>query len=981
MTTRGVLLALQGERTYHVFYQLCAGCGSEEQASLQLRAPSDFRYIGESARLQASIAAPVARPSAKSWHRTPSRDTRARQEVPSMSQVPGIDDKSQWQQTCQAMDVFRLAPEEQAGVRRVLAAVLHAGNLEFDAVQMSQQDDGCAVSPGSQRHLESAAQLLAVAPSALLQALTVKSVGKFPVVQVPQPPGKATAARDALSRMLYGQVFDWLLGRLNVVMTANKSAQGADIKRVVGLLDIFGFEAFQRNSLEQLLINFANEKLQQHFNEYIFRLEESECRAEGVACPTLEFADNSAVVALLTSKPTGVLSLINEEVIVPNSSDANLIQKMQQQHRGHAVFKPLPRAQGEGFIVTHFAGPVSYLIDGFVDKNRDALPGELSLLLGTSELPLISALFKKGADAADGAAVAKQSGSASARGGGARARSGGGGGARRNTALASQFQDSLDSLMTLLSGTTPHFVRCVKPNAQLVPERFDGSYVMRQLREMGMVHVVRARKQGYAHRYSFDRFNARYGYLLDGFRPDGLAYAETLQKHLGSATPPEGDRTACVRLMAAMVSASALDAEGWAVGTGKLFMKAQLQQQLEVARESYLRRVVSEQLEKAIAQRDIEVLEKAISAAIEVRLQSPLIAQAQQLLQQLQAQLAATASLQEAMGSRDPSRLEAALTTADQVGLKGELVEQAKQLLTQLRAQQEAAAALAAALQLNELGALSRAIEQAAHAGLNTGTVKEAQRRYEMLLHKEQLAQDLAKESQGTNLQLLTQYLAQAEEIGLDARQLEPAKLRRAGLQEAVQLQSNLVQAAQVGDLSTLRDLIQRGKAAPIQTTELQQAVGDAERALGRAQAEYEERALAESRARAVAEEQRSRQEAEESASMEARQQEARLAQRPAAPTGQQAEQQVAQLTASAASTRAGSAGSWIPAVGKKSVACQPLEERVRQLQNGHTLIKVASTADRWKERCSPTRPASHVCVPCPLLARRPDLAVLPCFP
>ena len=139
----------------------------------------------------------------------------------------------------------------------------------------------------------------------------------------------------------------------------------------------------------QLLINFANEKLQAHFNEFIFRLEEKECRDEGVACPKLDFADNSAVVELLTQKPSGLLSLLNEEVIVPNSSDASLLQKMQQVHRAHPCFKPMPRAQGEGFLVQHFAGPVGYLIDGFVEKNRDALPSELTQLLGASELPLL----------------------------------------------------------------------------------------------------------------------------------------------------------------------------------------------------------------------------------------------------------------------------------------------------------------------------------------------------------------------------------------------------------------------------------------------------------------------------------------------------------------------------------------------------------------------------------------------------------------
>ena len=136
---------------------------------------------------------------------------------------------------------------------------------------------------------------------------------------MPQPPAKAAAARDALAKATYGALFGWVLARINGMMAAPAGFVW-DAKRTIGLLDIFGFESFARNSLEQFLINFANEKLQQFFNEYIFRMEEAECRAEGVECPVLEFADNSAVATLLEARPHGLLSLINEEVLVPNAN-------------------------------------------------------------------------------------------------------------------------------------------------------------------------------------------------------------------------------------------------------------------------------------------------------------------------------------------------------------------------------------------------------------------------------------------------------------------------------------------------------------------------------------------------------------------------------------------------------------------------------------------------------------------------------------
>ena len=330
--------------------------------------------------------------------------------------------------------------------------------------------------------------------------------------------------------------------------------------------------------------------------------------------------------------------------------------------------------QGDGFIINHYAGPVGYLIEGFVDKNRDTLPGELTQLFTTSSNPLLVALFKPGGEGGrDGEPVQK-----SARGGGARGRSGGGG--KRTTALAAQFAGSLDELMAVLQRTTPHFVRCVKPNFDLKPNQLDGANVMRQLREMGMVHVVRARKMGFAHRYTFERFLSRYGYLLKNRQLDEGACAPFYTKHLGTPSPATGDRKQCVTLLATKVGDGVLDADGWAVGTGKVFLKEAQQQQLEVAREAYLLEVVTEQLRAAVEQREIPPLESAIALAIEVKLSSPLLAEAQQLLKKLQDQQRAMVRLEEAMRARDVGTLEAALVEAHRVELANAMVTQAQQL-------------------------------------------------------------------------------------------------------------------------------------------------------------------------------------------------------------------------------------------------------------------------------------------------------------
>tara|TARA_B110001452_G_scaffold266055_1_gene271985 strand:+ start:585 stop:1379 length:795 start_codon:yes stop_codon:yes gene_type:complete len=232
----------QGERCYHVLYQLCAGCSTDERRELQLLPAAEFRFLGDSARMQASLRCPLNRELADSPSPSPSHPllaslSIARSTAPAAEvQVPGIDDAAGWRATCEAVEMFQLAPAEREGLRRLLSSVLHLGNLQFNAVQLAQQDDGSAVSAEGQPRLQSAALLLAVSPSALEQALTIKSVGKFPVVQVPQPPSKAEAARDALAKAIYGQVFDWLLSCINAKMSAPDSTAALDsVKRTIGL--------------------------------------------------------------------------------------------------------------------------------------------------------------------------------------------------------------------------------------------------------------------------------------------------------------------------------------------------------------------------------------------------------------------------------------------------------------------------------------------------------------------------------------------------------------------------------------------------------------------------------------------------------------------------------------------------------------------------------------------------------------------------
>ena len=109
------------------------------------------------------------------------------------------------------------------------------------------------------------------------EALVARSVAG---VRVPNAPAAAAQARDALLKGIYARLFDRVVSLVNSAL-GDRSKSDAFVPRFaarddrlfVGLLDIFGFECFQRNSLEQLLINYANERLQRHFNLVVFETE------------------------------------------------------------------------------------------------------------------------------------------------------------------------------------------------------------------------------------------------------------------------------------------------------------------------------------------------------------------------------------------------------------------------------------------------------------------------------------------------------------------------------------------------------------------------------------------------------------------------------------------------------------------------------------------------------------------------------------
>ncbi|GMT32791.1 hypothetical protein PFISCL1PPCAC_24088, partial [Pristionchus fissidentatus] len=450
-----------GERNYHIFYCLLAGLSEVEKSSMGLTKPEDFYYLNQGKSSRASR-----------------------------------DDAADLEEIRAAMKVLLFKDEEMASIFRLLAAVLHIGNIRFAKSGDEGQDE---VFVHNKEELKKVAKLLEVSESVISSSLTTKTLStQGEIVVSSLSPQAALDTRDALAKGIYGRIFEHVNTRINDAIYKPKSSTK---KLSIGVLDIFGFEAFTTNSFEQLCINYANEALQQFFVRHVFKLEQNEYDQEKINWSRINFEDNQATLDLIAAKPMNILSLIDEESIFPKGTDSTLLSKLHSTHGGISSSSSNPcylRPKSDlqkAFGVRHYAGAVVYSVRGFLDKNRDTFSTDLHSLIAASKSRFLVHIFD-GSFNPIGAANRRKGGST----------------------VGGQFRRSLDSLMAALSSTEPFFVRCIKPNDDKKALVMDRDLVVRQLRNSGMFDAIRIRRAGYPIRHEYQSFIARYRVLLKGKR-------------------------------------------------------------------------------------------------------------------------------------------------------------------------------------------------------------------------------------------------------------------------------------------------------------------------------------------------------------------------------------------------------------------------------------------------------------------------------
>ncbi|GAA96617.1 uncharacterized protein L969DRAFT_624263 [Mixia osmundae IAM 14324] len=483
---------IDDERNFHIFYQLTKAATPAQREAYGLQGPEAYAYTSRSRCFD----------------------------------VPGIDDVQDFRGTLEAMNTVGLTAAEQDEIFRALATVLWLGNVSF----VEDQEGNAAIK--DQSVPDFVAYLLQVDPAAVSKALTSRVIEaqragrRGSVYDVPLNPAQASAVRDALAKSIYERLFEWLVTRVNQSM---KSPPGAT-QRIIGVLDIYGFEIFKDNSYEQLCINYVNERLQQIFIELTLKREQEEYDREQIKWTPISYFNNKIVCDLIDGKrPPGVFAALNDACATahadPTAADSSFVQRMGMLS-AHKHFE----GRGDKFLIKHYAGDVTYNIAGMTDKNKDVLSKDLLDLVNSSGNPFFHTLFPDHIDPNS---------------------------KKRPPTASDKITSSANALVEKLMRSEPSYIRTIKPNENKSPSEFNTANILHQIKYLGLQENIRVRRAGFAYRNTFEKMVERF-YLLS----PATSYA-------GDYIWNGDSRSGCERIL----KDTGIAREEWQMGTTKAFIK------------------------------------------------------------------------------------------------------------------------------------------------------------------------------------------------------------------------------------------------------------------------------------------------------------------------------------------------------------------------------------------------------------------------
>lgn len=475
LETVRVTSQLHGERNYHIFYEIFASLSAEQKETYACPSLESFKYLNQSGEY---------------------------------NRHDGEDDFQNFKKLCLAMDTINMSAEQIESVIKIVVGILHVGNLTFD-LSTTIGEDAAVFSEESQVHVKSICYLLGIDETFLLNAVAKRSIrvaGNS--IQKNLNVEGAIAARDVYAKTTYDLLFRNMLKEFNKSLSLSNSDTDETVS-FIGVLDIFGFEYFARNSFEQLCINYANEKLQDHFNFAIFESEKEVYESEGIKWAFTDYPNNSERLELFEHRSTGIFLLCDEQLKIPKPSDEKLVKSFYAKCQSYRYFQANRSEQVRmEFVVCHFACDVRYEVAGFVEKNRNEIGQEIFDSYESSrddmmqQLPSLSDHHaSKKPSPEHGGETPKKKSSYTHVG-------------KKTSSLASQFSKQLSDLIIKIRSTRSHFIRCLKPNNSLEADTFDYPMVMNQLRCGGALGAVQVFHAGFPNRMDFQFFVSKYSAFL-----------------------------------------------------------------------------------------------------------------------------------------------------------------------------------------------------------------------------------------------------------------------------------------------------------------------------------------------------------------------------------------------------------------------------------------------------------------------------------
>ncbi|XP_075055512.1 unconventional myosin-Ia isoform X2 [Mixophyes fleayi] len=475
-----VVKHVKGERSFHIFYQLLSGGGAELLGKLKLT-PECSKYVYLN------------------------KDSNS---------LTGMNDGENFKAVKDAMKIIGFSDAEVTSVMEIVAVVLKLGNIEIKGQFQANGMASCYI--GDVKDIREIGSMIGLDATILESAFSVRTVeARQEKVVTTLNASQGMYARDALAKNMYDRLFSWLVQRINESIKVSEF----QVKKVMGVLDIYGFEILEENSFEQFIINYCNEKLQQIFIQMTLKEEQEEYAREGIKWTSISFFDNEIICKLIEDNTNGILAVLDEECLRPgNVSDATFLTKLGERFKNHQHFKSRA-SQNEkhitdvtlsdkSFRIEHYAGQVTYNTYGFLDKNNDLLFRDLSQAMWKAKHGLLKSLFPEG-DPKNSSL-------------------------KRPPTVGFQFRASVSTLMKNLYAKNPNYIRCLKPNSTKKPSLFDDSLVKIQVRYLGLLENVRVRRAGYAYRQIYKSFLERYKMLSKQTWPqwkgDPRAGAEAMLK-------------------------------------------------------------------------------------------------------------------------------------------------------------------------------------------------------------------------------------------------------------------------------------------------------------------------------------------------------------------------------------------------------------------------------------------------------------------